>query len=336
MTTLQKVAEKAGVSTATVSKVLSNTPYFSEETRVKVMHAVEEVGYVPNLAARALSRGKTNIIAVVFPIVFDTIFSDPLVQHILEGVESECTDNGYNVLLSTPHIAGDALDPHYQQLVMSGYLDGIVALDNVPDAPILELVRKREIPAVAIGYNDHPNWVRSDDFSGGHQIMSHVLSLGHQRIGIIATPLEANHSIQYRLEGIQAASETHGMNYNELPVANGNFSIDSGYLAAQELLTSYPDITAIVSINDRMALGAARYAHQNGFQIPQDLTIVGYDDISMARLFSPPLTTINQQASQLGRIATQMLFKLLKSKKASTVTVPTQLVVRESSAPPRA
>ena len=334
MTTLQKVAKKAGVSIATVSKVLSNTPYFTEETRAKVMDAVDEVGYVPNLAARALSQGKTNIIAVVFPIVFDTIFTDPLVQHIVEGVESECTQNGYNVLLSTPRITGNDGDPNYKQLILSGYLDGIVALDNVPNVPILALAHERNIPAVAIGYNDHPNWVRSDDLHGGQQMMTHILELGHRQIGIITAPPEVNHSIRNRLDGLAEISKSHQLDYASLPVANGDFSIEGGYTAAQELLTNHPTLTALVCLNDRMAVGAALYAQQNGLHIPQDLSIIGYDDISIAKLFSPALTTINQQAPELGRIATQMLFQLLNSQKPNSVTVPTQLVVRQSSAPP--
>ncbi|MEO0564175.1 MAG: LacI family DNA-binding transcriptional regulator, partial [Chloroflexota bacterium] len=137
MPTLTEVAKRAGVSTATVSKVLSNTPYFTEETRQKVMQAVEEIGYIPNLAARALSTGKTHIIGVVFPYIFDTVFTDPLVMEILQGIETVCREQGCSVLLSTPRIDDGEVENSYVQLIRSGYLDGIIALDNVPVASVI-------------------------------------------------------------------------------------------------------------------------------------------------------------------------------------------------------
>lgn len=335
MTTLHKVAEKAGVSIATVSKVLSNTPYFSDATRDKVLQAVEEVGYIPNLAARALSKGKTHIIAVVFPLIFDTIFTDPLVQHLLEGVEAACNQEGYNLLLSTPRIGGKRIDENYLQLVQSGYLDGVVALDNIPGTKVLDPVRAKDIPAVAIGYNEHTYSVRSDDQHGGNLLMSHVLELGHRHIGIIAVSPNLNFSIDHRLQGLQISSTAYGLAYESLPRAEGNFSVASGYECAQQLLAAHPQLTALVCLNDRMAMGAMHFAQQHGYRIPDDLTIVGYDDITLAKMSTPPLTTINQQAPQLGRLATRMLFDVIHHRQPDSVTVPTQLIVRASSASPR-
>src|SRR5690606_4338433 len=151
MPTLQDVAKRAGVSTATVSKVLSNTPYFTEETRLKVMAAVDELGYLPHLGARALSMGKTHIVAVVFPYIYDAIFKDPLVMQILEGIESESTQRGYNLLLSTPRLSKDGPDLHFQQMIRSGYLDGMIAIDNVPLASVAKSAYDRKIPHVVIG-----------------------------------------------------------------------------------------------------------------------------------------------------------------------------------------
>jgi LacI family repressor for deo operon, udp, cdd, tsx, nupC, and nupG len=178
MATLEDVAKKAGVSTATVSKVLSNTPYFTEATRIKVMQAVDEIGYMPHLAARALSSGKTNIIAVVFPYVFDTIFTDPLVLRMLEGIEAECTPRGYNILLSTPRLSEHGPDQHYQQLLQSRYIEGIIALDNVPITSVIAPAEALNIPAVAIGNYATQKRVQSDDFSGFIQLFDHIVSLG--------------------------------------------------------------------------------------------------------------------------------------------------------------
>jgi DNA-binding LacI/PurR family transcriptional regulator len=334
MPTLQDVAEKAGVSTATVSKVLSNTPYFTEATRRKVMHAVEELGYVPNLPARALSGGKTHIIAVAFPYVYEAIFTDPLVMRILEGVEAECTQRGYNILLSTPLLSAEGPDEHYLNLIRSGYLEGILTIDNVPLASAYEPARKRGIPGVVLGYHHAEFFVRSDDVSGGLQIMNHILELGHRHIGIISVPEVLHYSIYHRLDGMRAAAARAGLDFDALPKANGDFSVASGQKCTAQLLSQHPGLTALVCLNDRMAMGAIRQAHEMGRRVPENLTIVGYDDIPMAGSFAPPLTTIDQQALELGRAGARMLFEVLDNQKPAPIHVPTHLVVRQSAAPP--
>jgi LacI family transcriptional regulator len=334
MTTLQDVARLAGVSTATVSKVLSNTPYFSEETRTKVMQAVEELGYVPNLAARALSSGRTCIIAVVFPYVYDAIFTDPLVLRILEGIEAECKKVGYNILLSTPRLTPAGPDEHYQRLIMSGYIDGVIALDNVPFASVIEPVTKKSIPAVAIGYYETRYCVRSDDYSGAMQLMKHLTGLGHRRIGVIAVPENLHYSIQHRLAGLRAGAELAGLDFERLPRADGDFSTMSGSTCAARLLAAHPDLTAIVCLNDRMAMGVIQYARSSGLDVPGRLSVVGYDDIPIAAAFSPSITTVDQQAPELGRAAMRMLLSIFDHRSPAPMNIPTSLVVRQSSAAP--
>lgn len=332
MPTLADVAKKAGVSTATVSKVLSNTPYFTEMTRVKVMNAVEELGYVPHLAARALSSGKTHIIAVVFPNVFDTIFTDPLVLRILEGIEAECHAYGYNVLLSTPRLTRNRPDNHYQQLLTSGYIDGIIALDHFPSVSVIEPATKRGIPSVAIGHYPTTYQVQSDDYSGGWQLMQHIISLGHQQIGIIGVPEKSHYSIQHRLNGLKDSAQQSNLYFDDFPYSDGDFSEASGSKCAAKLLSKSPDLTAIICVNDRMAMGAIQYAREIGRDVPKSLSVVGYDNIPMAAAFFPPLTTVDQQAGDLGRAAARMLFEVLSERQPAPVKVPTYLVIRQSSA----
>jgi DNA-binding LacI/PurR family transcriptional regulator len=333
--TLEDVAKLAGVSTATVSKVLSNTPYFTEETRLKVMRAVDELGYVPNLAARALSSGKTHIIAVVFPYVYEAIFTDPNIMHMLEGIEAECTARGYNILLSTPKLAADNADLHYQQLMMSGYLDGVLAIDNYPLASSLKYAHEKGIPTVVIGYQPNRYYVRHSDRAGGYLVMEHLLELGHTRIGIISVPPDTNYGIPYRTLGILGAAEEYGLEYETLPVALGDWSIQGGAARAAELLTTYPDLTALLCHNDRMAMGAIQQARQMGRRVPEDLTVTGYDDIPTAAVFSPPLTTVSQRAPEQGRLGAQMLFDVLSDKHPDSVELPPQLLVRQSSSEPK-
>ncbi|MBN2305009.1 MAG: LacI family DNA-binding transcriptional regulator [Anaerolineae bacterium] len=332
MPTLEDVARRAGVSTATVSKVLSNTPYFTEETRQKVMLAVRELGYVPNLAARALSSGRTHIIAVVFPYVFEAIFSDPLTMRILQGIEAECSQRGYNMLLSTPRLTVDGADDNYLQLVQSGYLDGVIALDSYPVASALQPVHDKKIPAVAIGYHHSDYYVRSTDQAGGCQLMQHVLDLGHRHIGIIGIPDDMHFSASRRMAGLREAASTVGLELDTLPHTYGDWSMPSGVTGAIHLLTKYPNLTALICLNDRMAMGAIQQAHAMGRHVPDNLTVVGYDDIPTAALFAPPLTTIDQRAPELGQLAARMLFGVLNGDHPESIELPTYLIPRQSSA----
>lgn len=335
MATLQDVAKRAGVSTATVSKVLSNTPYFTDETRDKVLLAVEELGYVPNLAARALSSGKTHIIAVVFPYIYDAIFQDPLVMQILEGIEAECTPQGYNLLLSTPRLSKGKKHRQYNQLIQSRYFDGLIAIDNVPKAPAIEPVLDKNIPAVAIGYNPAPYWVRTDDYSGGQQLMGHITNLGHRRIGIITVRENLNLAVDQRMAGMQAVLAATDIAVESCPVAYSDYSSQGGAKAAKELLENHPDLTAIMCMNDRMAMGATQQVQQMGRRVPADISITGYDNIVMSAIFTPPLTTIDQHAAQIGHTAVRMLIDLLRGYQPTCAVLPTHLIVRGSTAAPR-
>lgn len=333
MPTLQDVARHAGVSTATVSKVLSNTPYFTEETRQKVMQAVQALGYRPNLLARALSSGKTHTLAIAFPYIYDAIFKDPLVMHILEGVEAVCTQNHYNILLNTPHLTPDGPDEHYQRLVQSGFIEGIITIDNIRLSSVTALAVQNNIPAVTLGYHQGDYIVRSDDFCGGQILMDYLLSLGHRRIGVISIA-PGNFAIEGREAGMRDVAKNAGIDH--LPVALGDFSTTSGYNAAQDLHTTYPDLTAIACLNDRMAIGALRYFQNAGLNVPRDVSVTGYDNIAISGITNPPLTTIDQQPGKLGETAAQMLLSILKGDQAtpSSVVLQPQLLVRGSCSAP--
>ncbi|MBN1679778.1 MAG: LacI family DNA-binding transcriptional regulator [Anaerolineae bacterium] len=333
MPTLEDVSKRAGVSTATASKVLSNTPYFTDETRQKVMQAVKELGYIPNLAARALSTGKTHIIAVVFPYVYEAIFTDPNVMHILAGIETECTSRGYNILLSTPNLSANEVDHHYLQLIQSGYLDGILAIDAYPEASALEPAQAKGIPSVAIGYGTTDHYVRHNDRAGGRAIGEHLLALGHTQIGIIDVPEVMNYGVQERLIGLRTACVEANIDFEALPIRHGDWSTASGAKCAAELLTTHPDLTALLCMNDRMAMGAIQQTREMGRDIPGDLSITGYDDIPTAAFLVPPLTTVSQRAPEQGQVAARMLFDILDGGKPDPVELPPQLMVRQSSGP---
>jgi DNA-binding LacI/PurR family transcriptional regulator len=334
MATLQQVARQAGVSIATVSKVLSNTPYFTEETRQKVMQAVTALGYQPNLAARALSSGKTHIIGVVFPYIYDALFTDPLVLDMLQGIEAECYQHGYNLLLSTPRVQNGQIDEGYLNLIRSGYLDGVIALDSIPGTSLLALAQERGLPCVNIGYNPTGVSIRSDDEQGGRLLMQYLLDLGHRQMGLIAVPEALHFAISHRLKGLGEAAAELGLQLADLPRQDGDFSLKSGHDCAAALLEANPKLTALICLIDRMALGALQYAQQTGRQVPEDLSIVGYDDIPTSHFITPALTTINQKAPQLGQMAAAMLFQLFTDVIPDSAVLATELVIRQSAAPP--
>jgi DNA-binding LacI/PurR family transcriptional regulator len=211
-------------------------------------------------------------------------------------------------------------------------MDGIIALDNVPIASVLEPVHRKGIPCVTTGLHESQHFVRTDDFSGGQQLMLHVLALDHRDIGIISTAEDLNFSINLRMDGLRQAAADCGFDFDRFPIILGDFSTRGGARCAGELLQQHPTLTALICLNDRMALGAIQQALALGRRVPQDLTVVGYDDIPAAATHSPSLTTINQHGPELGRSAAHLLFALLNGDKPASRMLPVTLMQRESSA----
>jgi DNA-binding LacI/PurR family transcriptional regulator len=335
MPKLQDVAKLAGVSTATVSKVLSNTPYFTEKTRQKVLSAVKELGYKPHFAGRALSRGKTHIVSVVFPYVFDALFKDPLVLAILEGIEDELSKQGYHLLLSTPRLSGDTVDDYFEQVMQSRYADGLIAIDSVPNSPVTHIVNTYNIPLVVLGYHNAPYQVHSDDFTGGQLLMKHLLELGHTKIAMIGVANDKNVAVNERLRGMRSIAQDHDIDFDKLPRSDGDFSTKSGAKAMETLIVQHPHLTAVIAINDRMAIGAMQTLQQRQIRIPQDISVVGYDNLPIAEMTTPPLTTVSQHALQLGKKSAEMLLERLNQRMPSTAVIAPTLITRGSSAKPR-
>jgi LacI family transcriptional regulator len=170
---------------------------------------------------------------------------------------------------------------------------------------------------------------------GGRLIGEHLLGQGHRKIGVITVPEDMNFALNERYIGLCTACESYGIDGRDLPKAYGDFSTNGGETAAKQLMTDHPDLTVLISLNDRMALGAIRYLQSVGKQIPTEVSVTGYDDINLARLSSPALTTIDQNATQLGQQAARMLFEILKGGTPSSLNLPVELKVRATTAPPQ-
>lgn len=337
MATLKDVAKRAGVSVSTASRILSNSTKekFAEATHVRVLRASLELGYRPNFAARALVSGKSNIIAVVFPRIYDTPFTALASLQILTGIEAFCSQNGYHLLLSSPRVIDGKVDSNFVALLAGGYPDGVIVDGHYCIDPVMDILHEFELPTVMLGYHPHTYYLRSDNYLGGRLLMQHLLETGHRRIGIIGTPDGISLAADQRIRGLRSFAEEYGLDFNALARANGTFSLESGAAATRELLLLDPDLTAVVALNDRMAMGAIRQLREAGYRVPEDVSVVGYDDLPQSREIMPPLTTINQQLGEWGAMAMAMMQQLLQGETPQPIVLSPQLVVRQSSAPCR-
>lgn len=329
MPTIRDVADRANVSVSTASRILSNASRakYAEATRERVLQASASLGYRPNFAARALVSGQTRIIGAVVPRHRDTPFTALASLQILSGIEAYCSDHGYHVLISSPKLAGGQLDPHFADLLSGGYLDGVIVDGHSDIAPIIDFLSSLDLPVVVLGTYPFSHHLRSDNLRGGMLMMRHLLSLNHRRIGLIALP-----DIKERMRGVRLAWEAQGLDFDSLVVEVGNFSESSGEEAAERLMSRYPDLTAIIAFNDRMALGAILRLQALGYRIPQDISVVGHDDLPRSQHANPPLTTINHQLSDWGGLAMDMLMQLMQGGCPQPIVMEPRLVLRQSTA----
>ncbi len=335
MVTIRDVAKRASVSVSTASRILSNSTKekFAEATQLKVLRASVELGYRPNFVARALVSGKTRIVAAVFPRIYDTPFTALASLQILSGIEAYCSENGYHLLLSAPQVSSGKVDSNFNNLLASGYLDGLIIDSHFDIDPIMTALRRFKLPTIVLGYHPHPYYLRSDNHLGGRLLMQHILELHHRHIGLIALPDGMSAAADQRLSGIKAVCEEHGLDYAALPRFNGTFSSQSGATAAAALLEAHPELTALIALNDRIALGAVRQLQAMGCTVPGQISVIGYDDLPQTHDSNPPLTTINQQLSNWGPLAMNMLLTLLEGCEPEPVILPPRLVVRQSTTP---
>ncbi len=338
MATIYDVARRANVSTTTVSKVLSNTPYVSTQTKERVLEAMRDLKYAPSLAARGLSRNRTYVIGLVIPYDPDYLFSDPFLLEIIRGIEACTNEHDYNLLLS---LARRAAEPRsaYSRMSRTGYMDGVITIETFEGDEAAKEFEERQLPRVSIGYRKEPraiNSIHADDYRGAFEGITYLLKLGHRQIGIVSGPPAFIGAIEERLGGAQAALAQYGLRLDSNMITYGDFTIESGYRAAEPLLTAQPRPTAIFAMNDRMASGVLRRAREYNLSIPADLSLVGFDDVPLSMLVEPSLTTIHQPGYELGQRATQKLFEILDHDLPSfdPIVLPVELIIRGSTAPP--
>ncbi len=334
--TLKDVAELAGVDVSTASRVVNGAGFrVREDTRQRVLAAARDLGYQPNALARSLRVGRSNMFALLVPDITNPFFAE-----LSKGAEDATSSYGYSLILCNTEDRADTEEEYIRALrerQIDGFLlatshAGDVAAKRLIDANYPVVLVNRRMRGVRTGY------VVADDAPGARQAVSHLISLGHRRIAHITGYPHADTAVRRR-DAYVATMTAHGLGdiARELTV-QGDYTLKAGQQAMEQLLDLTEPSTAVFAANDIMALGAMTTARERGVRVPQDMAIVGFNDIVLARLSCPTLTTVRTPIYEMGALAAQMLVKRVKGEDPSPagIVLRNELIVRESSGQPLA
>ncbi|MCX7680628.1 MAG: LacI family transcriptional regulator [Anaerolineae bacterium] len=330
--TIVDVAREAGVSYTTVSRVLNNKENVKPETRERVLTAMTRLGYVVDQRARSLAGGHSQVIGLL---VHD--LGTSYIGLIIRGIEAELAPAQYDLLLYTTH-RRKTKESVYVATLTRGLADGLlIVLPRNPGA-YLETLRVSNFPYVLIdhrGVSEEISAVTAANWQGGYTATEYLIKLGHRRIGHITGSMDQG-CARDRLEGYKAALADHGIPFDPELVQEGDFFQPAGYNGTRALLNLPDPPTAIFAANDVMAFGAMEAIRECNLRIPEDVSVMGFDDIPEASRVHPPLTTIQQPLEEMGRLATRMLLERLRDPAIGPrrVELPTRLIVRQSCQPP--
>lgn len=331
--TLTDVARVAGVSLATASRVLNHHPGVRPETRERVLAAMRQLNYRPNLLAAALATKQSRTIGLLVPDI-----SNPFFAEICRGVEDACQVHGFSVIIAdTDEDIGR--QRRYIELMRQRGIDGIVFTSAVVDDPSIAELVSAGYPCVFISREVdgvEADAVAVDDFYGGYLATKHLVELGHRRIAHLAGPLRTRPGL-HRRKGYEAALEEAGIPVDPDLIESCEFTVESGRAAAATLLSRvHPRPTAMFAGNDLIALGAMQEIRRRGLRVPTDISIIGYDRTVLADVADPPLTTMAQPMREMGHRAATMLIKRLAGKlnKPERVVLPVQFHQGGTTAPP--
>ncbi len=330
---IRDIAALAGVSVATVSRVLNGRPDVSSATRDVVLQHIRERGYVTNRSARALAGGRTGLIGLTVPYMLDNYFAQ-----ILTGATEAAYERDARLVVCPTRFEHDR-EVSLLTRLMHGTTDGaLLILPSETPAEITAL-RRQGYPFVVVDpatpLDDAIPVVAAANWTGGKTATAHLIALGHRRIGVI-TGRRNGIASRDRLAGYHSALLAVGLAADPALLVESDFSIDGGWRAARRLLTRHQPPTAIFAFNDNMAVGALRAARELGLDVPGRLSVVGFDDVENASLVTPALTTVRQPLQEMGRVAVGILYRLIDDQPldVTRIELSTRLVVRASTAAP--
>jgi len=329
--TLEDIGKLAGVSRSTVSRVVNAHPNVSNDVRERVQEVIQTTGYHPNVAARTLASQRSWMIGLVLPHSVSAFFADPYFPRFTQGIAQACNQNGYTLGL---YLFGSREDEDkiFPSISRKGFLDGIVVQAGHKGDQMIDRLVNSNIPFVVAGRPFHSgeiSYIDIDNVTSAFNAVSHLIRLGYKRIGMIAGPSNSAAGLD-RKEGYLKALHERGQDVDESLIIDGDFTEASGYYAMQHLLAAKPEAVFVAS--DIMAIGAMRAVRETGLSIPEDIAFASFDDIPLATMQTPQLTTIRQPINRQGINAVEILIDIIENgtKPARRIILDTELVIRES------
>ena len=331
--TLQDVAREARVSTATVSRTLNFPDQVTEATRLRVMETVRALNYTPNFSARALAARRTNTYGAVIPTMENAIFARGL-----EAFQKVLVANGATMLVASSSYDPQIEEDQIRNMIARG-ADGIVLIGNDRKPEIYRFLEERQVPVI-IAWTGSSLAGRScvgfDNVAAARQLALKAISLGHRRIAFISAYTVSNDRARDRVAGVRAALRDAGLDADAMPLVETKYSIQCGQDAFATIMAADPKPTLVMCGNDVLAVGAIKAAQEMGLDVPGDVSITGFDDIELATIVSPALTTVHVPHRQMGRLAAEMLLAEVRDKsEPRQINLETHVVERQSLAAPR-
>ncbi len=329
--TLEDIALKSGVSRSTVSRVVNGQPNVRESVRQRVLQVIRETGFHPNTAARMLASQRSWMIGLVLPRSVSSFFTDPYFPRLTQGIAQACNQNNYTLGLFLIETKEDE-EKIYPRVSRKSLLDGVLLQSGEIGEQLIDHLVDTEFPVVIIGRPPHPvdlSYIDVDNVSAACNAVNHLVRLGYQRIATIAGMANHTESID-RVEGYKKALLADGREIDANLIAEGDFTENGGYRAMRQLLPLQPD--AIFAASDVMALGALRAVREAGLRVPEDVAIVGFDDLPFASTSPVPLTTVRQPIVNFGYKAVEILIDLIENgaRPPRQVIMGTELIIRET------
>jgi len=332
MSTIRDVAKRAGVAPITASRVLNRSGSFSDAARVRVEAAAAELGYVPNRVAQSLRSRRTRMIGLVL-----TDITNPFWTTIARAVEDVTSARGYHVIVCNTD-ESDAKQKQYLDLLLQTQVDGFLLVPAGNAVEEIDRIQQRDVPLVVLDRTlPLPvDVVRADSEGGAYQLAEHLLELGHRRIAVLSGPRDTSVAVD-RVAGCVRALEERGLAADPSLIFHGEFTQESGAAMTRQALFARPQPTALFAVNNFIAIGAIRAVRESGLRIPEDIALVGFDDLPEHLVLEPFLTVASQPAYEMGRVAAERLLDRLAQDEPhefQEVVLPTPLIVRRSSGGP--
>jgi LacI family transcriptional regulator len=329
--TLEDVARQAGVSRSTVSRVVNAQPNVRDDVRTRVKAVIQDTGYLPHAAARTLASQRSWMLGLVLPRSVSSFFADPYFPRLTQGIAQACNQFDYTLSLFLVESKDDE-EKIFSRVSRTGLLDGMLVQSGQIGDQLIDRLVNSKIPVLIIGRPFHTqgvSYIDVDNVDATYNAVRHLILMGRQRIGTITGSPDSTVTID-RKEGYLTALLERGLEVDEALIAQGDFSEAGGYYAMQQLLDAKAD--AVFAASDTMALGAMRLIRERGLSIPQDIAVIGFDDLPQAAVHDPPLTTVRQPITQFGFRAVEILIDLINNgiQPPHHLIMATELVIRES------